>query len=439
MFKVVGFVAFLTIISKFLGLGRDLVIANYFGTSIISDAFNMAYLFTGNLFIIFGGIGGPFYNSIVSVLPKLKKPQIMAFIKDTLLKTFIVLCFIAVALYFAKPYLLSFFVHADQNPEYFKLSLYHINLLLPLIIICGPIGILFAVLNTYKYYVAPSLSPAAVNIALIAAVFIMGDAYSGIALSLGTTLGAALSFVFQLPYFNKIKSDLNKETNQLEIKDTDLKSSIKDYHAILMPALLTTGISQIMVFIDSSFCSSLEEGSWTAMIMGNRLIQMPLGVLLTSFLVPVFPAVAKLASSNDIDGVKRQVQKALKALIAICIPGTIIGAIWAEPLIKIIFERGEFNSRSTFLVSTVVFYLVFSIIPYVMRDTLTRVFYSFGDSRTPFLVSLIAVFIKFMLNAALMPIYGLGGIALATVLVISFNCILLSILLRRKTGSWIWI
>ena len=86
MFRIAGLVAVLTIISKILGLARDLVIAHYFGTSMEADAFNLAYLLTGNFFIILGGIGGPFYSSLIAVLPKLQSQDfnVQDFLKDLL-------------------------------------------------------------------------------------------------------------------------------------------------------------------------------------------------------------------------------------------------------------------------------------------------------------------------------------------------------------------
>ena len=106
MYRVASFVAFLTIISKILGLARDLVIAQYFGTSMQADAFNMAYLFTGNFFIIFGGVGGPFYSAVVAALPKYifehSANDIWNFLKKLILNTTYVLAGFCVLVFFLK-------------------------------------------------------------------------------------------------------------------------------------------------------------------------------------------------------------------------------------------------------------------------------------------------------------------------------------------------
>lgn len=444
MLKVAGLVGFLTIISKLLGLARDLVIANYFGTSIESDAFNMAYLFTGNLFILLGGIGGPFYNSVVAVLPQIKEGKItLPFIKNILFKSFAFLLVISSAFYFLKPYLLQFFINPEKQ-EYFNLTLKHIDILLPLIVICGPIGIVFAVLNIYKRYFEPSLSPAAVNIALISTVFIMGDSFNGLALSIGTSIGAVASFLLQLPSFsiicNKFKEGLlgsedSKENNTESI--SDLKKLKGKYGHILYPALLTTLAGQAIVIVDSFFCDSLSQGSWTALVMGNRLIQLPLGVLLTAFLVPLFPKLSELAGYNNLEGMKIETKRALKFLLLLCIPATAIGMIGSEFFIKLLFERGAFDSNSTILVSTVFFFLCLSIIPTIYREIVNRIFYSFGDSRTPLFVMLFGVLVKIYLNSVFIKLWGLAGVPIATVIVIILNLGILLFILRRRLGSFI--
>lgn len=414
-----------------------MVIANFFGTSVYADSFNLAYLFTGNFFIIFGCIGGPFYSSIVAVLPSLKLSDrhIKIFIKEILIKITFALALLTVAMYFLKPYLLSFFIDKASKPEYFDLTLLNIDFLLPLILICGPIGLISGVLNIYKKYYEPSLAPGLMNLFLIAAVFIMGDSYNGIALALGGGLGGLASLAFQFPSFSRVLKGLNLSLDSTgEAKNLIDPNANASYWQILFPALLSTAMSQLVVFVDSFFCKELVEGSWTAVVMANRLIQMPLGVLLTAFMVPLYPRVSELVSLKDFNGIKKQVSKALFLLMLFCIPATLIGAIWAEPLIKLIFQRGAFDAASTELVASVFFWLSFTIIPYVLRDTATRIFYSFGDARTPTLVMLGAVLLKIVLNSFLVPQFQVSGIAISTIIVSLINfSVLLGIGLFIKT------
>ena len=433
MYRVASFVAFLTIISKILGLTRDLVIAHYFGTSMQADAFNMAYLFTGNFYIIFGGVGGPFYSAMVAALPKYifehSAQEIWTFLKKIVFRTTYFLLAICLFLFVFKPYLLNIFVNKQANPEYFNLTLLNIDILLPLIIIAGPIGILFGVLNCYKKYLEPSLSPAMINVALIVAVFLMGDSFSGLALAIGTSVGGILSLVLQIPALVDIKKNHLKDNPQANLS-TSLNQ--KTFSEILYPALLATVVSQLIVFVDSFFCRDLEQGSWTALVLANRLVQMPLGVLLTAFLVPVFPRIGEVIAQGNNKEVARLLIKSIKTMVVLCIPAVIVGCVWSEDIIRILFQRGAFDAHSTAMVASVFFYLCFSILPYVIRDSLTRALYSYGDSKSPLYVIIFAIFVKLILNYFLVKQFGLDGLAISTTIISILNaCVLYGILVKK--------
>lgn len=430
MYKVASFVAFLTIISKILGLARDLVIAHYFGTSMQADAFNMAYLFTGNFFIIFGGVGGPFYSAVVAALPKYifehSAKDIWNFLKNIVLNTTYVLLGFCVLVFLLKPYVLTAFINKQANPEYFNLTLLNIDVLLPLIIIAGPIGILFGVLNCYKKYLEPSLSPAMINVALIVAVFFMGDSFSGLALAVGTSIGGVLSLLLQVPALVDIKK------NHLKDNPSQKDLSQKSFSEILYPALLATIVSQLIVFVDSFFCRDLEQGSWSALVLANRLVQMPLGVLLTAFLVPVFPRIGEVIARGDNQEVARLLKKAIKTMVVLCVPAVIVGCLWSEDIIRILFQRGAFTAHSTQMVASVFFYLCFSILPYVIRDSLTRALYSYGDSKSPLYVIIFAIFVKLILNYFLVKQFGLDGLAISTTIISILNAGILYGVLKKR-------
>ena len=169
------------------------------------------------------------------------------------------------------------------------------------------------------------------------------------------------------------------------------------------------------------FCSGLEEGSWTATILANRLIQLPLGVLLTSFLVPFFPRFSELAHGKQIDKLKETSIIVIKTLWFLTLPIAVYLFLFAKPVVEIIFQRGAFDDRSTLLTSSILVALLLSMIAYVARDTLTRVFYSFGNSRIPLLVSIFSIILKIVLNSVLVGKYQAPGIAFATSIVTLFN------------------
>ena len=160
----------------------------------------------------------------------------------------------------------------------------------------------------------------------------------------------------------------------------------------------------------------------------NRLI------LVTAFLVPLFPIFARLVGDKDFDGIRNYFNKGVGVLFFGAIP-IIIGILTVgTDAVSLVFERGEFDSTATFMVAEALWFLSVSIIPYVFRDSITRVYYSFNDSATPFTVAFSSIVLKVFLNWILISKmgFGIGGITLSTSLVTLFNACVLGILIVKK-------
>ena len=447
LFKIAGFVGIITVVSKIVGLLRDLVIAKFYGTTITADAYNFAYLLTGNALILLGGLGGPFHSATIATLTKIKDnaKDFGSFLTKIFTSTFIVLLLITFAVIYFKTQIVHFIAPATGHDISYQEKLWHLTvmqleIMSPLIIISGLLGILCGVANVYGRYFWPSFSPVLPSIAIIFFVEIchgmslQGLYISGLVLGIGTLIGAALQLLVQLP--DLLKAGLYKNCRLTLIKN---QKAVGDFNHFLGPAILSTSIGQITVYIDSFFCSGLQEGSWTATVLANRLIQLPLGVLLTSFLVPFFPRFSELAHAKNINALKETAILVIKSLWFLTLPIAVYLFLFAKPVVEIVFQRGAFDERSTMLTSSILIALLLSMIAYVARDTLTRVFYSFGNSRIPLLVAVFSIILKIILNGVFVEKYQAPGIAFSTSLVTLFNFLLLGFLLRKQIGCLGWL
>ena len=447
LFKIAGFVGIITVISKIFGLLRDLVIAKFYGTTITADAYNFAYLLTGNALILLGGLGGPFHSATIATLTKIKDnaKESGSFLIKVFISTFVVLSLITFAVIYFKSQIVHFIAPATGHDITYQEKLWHLTviqleIMSPLIIVSGLLGILCGVANVYGGYFWPSFSPVLPSVAIIIFVetchgmSLQGLYISGLALGIGTLIGAILQLLVQLP--DLLKAGLYENLKFALVKN---QKTVSNFNHFLGPAILSTSIGQITVYIDSFFCSSLQEGSWTATILANRLIQLPLGVLLTSFLVPFFPRFSELAHAKNIEKLKETSILVIRSLWFLTLPIAVYWFLFAKPIVEIVFQRGAFDARSTMLTSSILIALLLSMIAYVARDTLTRVFYSFGNSRIPLLVAIFSIILKIILNNLLVEKYQAPGIAFATSLVTLFNFLLLGFLLRKQIGCLGWL
>lgn len=181
----------------------------------------------------------------------------------------------------------------------------------------------------------------------------------------------------------------------------------------------------------------MEPGSWTAIANANRLIQLPLGVLITAMLVPILPRFSDLAVANKPDGVKHEFRRALNFLWFLSMPLTMVLCVIPNPLVTALYQRGNWHTRDTELVVTALLFLAPSILIYIGRDLITRVFYAYKDSKSPYYVGMAAILLKALLDYVFVMHLqmGVGGISLATTLITVFNFSCLALLLRRKIGA----
>jgi putative peptidoglycan lipid II flippase len=432
--KTFGIVAILTVLSKCAGLIRDIVVLQAFGTNYLSDAFNNATLFTGNILILFGGLGGPFHSSSVAVLtPKKNDPDSGRMMVQIFLATMFFLIAPSVLIYYFAPDLIQIIAPSsalavEHRQEYWDETVRQIRIMLPLVAISGFVGLSYGVLNVYDKIFWPSFSPAIASLAIIIAVFFFGDSAGIVCLAWATLAGAIGQALVQIP--GMLKTPLKWSFS------TDIHPGLKEYLLMLGPAAFSTSIGQISLYVHLYFTSTIQEGGWTAIVNANRLIQLPLGVLLTAMLVPILPRFTEQVASNRIDDLKSELSKALRLLWFLALPIAALLMAIPTPIIKLLFERGKFTTHSTEMVTTVMLFLAPGIFFYLARDLITRVFYAHQDSKTPFLVAIAAIILQTVLDwlFVFQMKTGIAGIAIATTLVTVFNLFALTFFARKKIG-----
>ncbi len=432
LLKAAWLIAFVTIISKFIGFLRDICIANYYGAGVVSDAYFYAYQIPSLAIILMGGVGGPFHSATVSVFAKLIDPnekypseKAVNLFNTFLTVAFVVFLILSLLVFIFSNQIMELIIHSN-NAELVNLAGKHLRIMTPVILIGGVIGIYYGLLITYRSFLLPNISPVLMSLSIIIIIALnKGDKF-GISLAIATTLGAILQFLAQLPAVKKlgykIKPNLNIKNNK------ELRNLIE----LVFPAALSSTIGQIYVYVDMFFASQLPAGAWTAIGYANRVFQFPVGILVTAFLVPLFPIFSQLVGEKKYEEIKYYFHKGVGLLNFAAIPIMFAIIMLASDAIQLIFQRGEFDSNDTYLVSKALIFLSFAIIPYVFRDSITRVFYSFNDSRTPFIVATSSIILKFILNYLFIKKLGIAAITLSTSIVTLFNGLLLGIILLKK-------
>ena len=429
--KAAWIIAVIIIFSKIIGFVRDVVIANYYGAGLVSDAYFYAYQIPSLALILLGGVGGPFHSAVVSVFSKMLPNNIRADEKmNKLYNTFftgvfVVFLILSILCFIFSDIIMKFII-SGGSPEMVNLASLHLKILSPIILIGGIVGIYYGILVTFKEFVSPNISPILMSIAIIIAISIAKHDNNGIILASATTIGAFIQLVVQYPKVRKFgfKVKLNFDFRNNE--------KLRNIMELLFPAILSSTVGQIYIYVDMFFTSYLAAGAWTAIGYANRIFQFPVGILVTAFLVPLFPIFSQLVEKKDYESIKIYFDKGVGVLNLLAFPIFISIIILAYDAVTLVFQRGAFDANDTVMVAQALLFLSLAILPYIFRDTVTRIYYAFNDSRTPFLVALSSVAIKFGINAMLISKLDIGAITLSTSFVTLFNGVLLGILLRKK-------
>ena len=414
LLKAAWMIALVTIASKFMGFARDMVVANFYGATQISDAYFYALQIPSLAIIILGGVGGPFHSAAVAVFSKLigsdmneKPSEAVNRLYNTFLTiTFLVFAILAVLGFFFADKIMGLIISAG-SPELISLATQHFKIMSPIILIGGIIGIFYGLLVTHQRFIIPNLSPMILSIVVIIAICLC-------------------QLLLQFPALRKIGYRIRPNFELVN------NPQFKNIMELLFPAILSSTMGQITIYIDMFFASTLREGAWTSVVFANRIFQFPVGILVTAFLVPLFPIFSRLAGEGEgkFNEIRNYFNKGVGTLFFAAFPIIILILTLAKDGVSLIFERGAFSSDAVLMVSEALCFLSFSILPYVFRDSITRVYYAFNDSKTPFVIAMTSIALKAFLNWLLIlkMDMGIAGITLSTTFVTLFNATLLGLL-----------
>ena len=433
LLKAAWWIAVIIFLSKVAGFLRDIVVANYYGAGIVSDAYFFAYQIPALVIVILGGVGGPFHSATVAVFSKLinsftQKPEPEVKKLFNTFETFSILIFLVLSIlcFFFPRQIMGIIINNPSSDELLNLASYHLKIMSPMLVMGSVLGLYYGILVTYKKFLLPNISPSMVSFGIIIVLLVTKGDASGFYLAAGTTLGCFFQLILQTPMVRSLGYGFKPSFDFFHNKN------FNELLELLFPAFLSSTIGQLGVYVDMFFSSGLKEGAWTAFGFANRIFQFPVGLLVSAILVPIFPLFSRLVAQKDDKGVRHYFSKGVGSLIYAGTYLMILIFIIRTDAIKLALERGAFSSSATLMVSEILFFISLSIIPYVFRDSATRLFYSYNDSKTPFCIALLCIALKVVLNWLLVKPFGINGIAVSTTLVTAFNALSLGILLRKK-------
>ncbi|MTI66928.1 MAG: murein biosynthesis integral membrane protein MurJ [Firmicutes bacterium] len=425
--KSIVIVSLITILSRLSGFIREMTLASFYGVTFFTDAYLLSNAIPSVIFsgiaIALGTIFIPVYSNIVENESKNKALDFTNTIINIVILISVLMSVLTIM--FTKPIVMIF--ASGFEGEILKLTIKFSKVLLLSIVFIGINYILIAFLEANKKYYIPVFSRIPVNAFIIISIILsyiinINILIYGTLLSMFLQTIILVSFVYKVGYRYKVF---------INIKD----ENIKKMFVLVIPVFLSTAVGKLNVLIDKSLASTLEEGSISALNFGDKINLMIYGIVIASMITVIYPNMIKVALKDNIIIFKRYIIKIINIIILLVIPLSVLTMCLSTPIVKILFQRGHFNYRATFLTSETLFYYSIGLIGISIIGFLTRVFYSLEDSKTPVIIGVLTMIVNIILNFLLVNYLKHKGLALATSISSLFGAILLLFYLRKKLGS----
>ncbi|MCK5286870.1 MAG: murein biosynthesis integral membrane protein MurJ, partial [Thermodesulfovibrionia bacterium] len=344
-----------------------------------------------------------------------------------LVSVLIIVCLLGIL--FA-PYIVSIIAPNFAANEYkMTLTIKLIRIMFPFLLFISLAALAMGTLNSLRSFFIPAVAPAFFNLGIIGSALFIAPKFSVpiLAVSLGVTLGGALQYGIQAVA-------LHKQGFHIKPIFSFSHPGLKKIFLLVLPVVIATGATQINVLINNIFVTYMAEGSATYLYYALRLVLFPIGIFGIAMAMAVLPSMSEHAAKGNLKELRETFSFSIRLVFFMSIPAMAGLIALSEPIINVLFQRGEFTYEAT--KGTVYALLFYSsgLWAFVGLRVVRAVFYSLQDTKTPLKTAVLSVLINIILSFILKGPLQHGGLAFAFAIATAVNFVVLLILLRARLG-----
>ncbi len=423
----------MTLISRVLGLVRDVVIANIMGAGASADVFFFANKIPNFLRRLFAE--GAFAQAFVPVLSEYQAKdeadgtqetkKLIAQVSGTLgvIITLVTLFGMLASPLFVLLFGFGWFIdwlNDGPSAEKFELASTLLKITFPYLWFISFTAFSGAILNTMGRFAVAAFTPVLLNVCIIAmAIYVAPSlANPAFALAWGVFIGGFVQFVFQIPF-------LYRAGVLVKPKWDWHAAGVKKIRQLIVPALFGVSVTQINLLLDTLIASFLITGSISWLYYADRLLEFPLGLFGIGIATVILPSLSSLHAKKNNDEFAQTLEWALKVVCLFGLPAMAGLIILAQPIIMVLFMRGAFTQTEVLQVSFALYAYLAGLISFMFIKVLAPGYYARQDTKTPVKIGVKAMLTNMVLNLMLAPFLGYVGLAIATALSATLNAFLL--------------
>lgn len=449
IFRSVRIISVCTLLSRILGLTRDMICASIFGTGMVWDAFTVAFKIPNLFRRLFGegALSAAFIPIFTEHIEKRGMEDAWKFVNVITTLLIIILggiVLIGEGSFFAIPRIF----HVQEKWQLiFKLLI----IMFPYVLFICLVAFIGAVLNTLRHFFMPAFAPVIMNVCWILGAVL--SPYTGktlekmiYAVAISAFFSGIIQILIHIPVLRK-KALYYRPV--VQFSHPDLKLVLTR----MAPIVFGLAVVQVNVLLDSLIAVGfaahqggqdhfnlagtvihfpMKAGAASVLYYSDRLIQFPLGVFGIAMATAVFPLFSTHAVREDWNNFSVSFNKALKFMLLIGIPASVAIIMLRDPIIDLLYRRNQFNAESAYRTSRVIFFYGFGIWAYCGLHVLVRAFYSLKDTVTPVKVGALCVGLNLILNLSLIWILQESGLALSTAICAIVQIVVLITILQKR-------
>jgi len=432
------------LLGQLAGLARSILVAGTFGVSPELDAFTAANRVSETLFLLVAGgaLGSAFIPTFTGLLAREEKDSAWRLASALANAVILALSLLAVLLAVFAPQVVRYALAPgfSENPELFALTVSLLRIQLISAVLFGLGGLIVGILNAHQVFLVPALTPALYQLGIIFGAVVLAPKMGIYGLAWGVVLGALAYLLVQIP-------TLIRQRGRYSLTFGFENSDVRKVIFLMGPRLLGVAVVQLNFWVNTNLASQMREGSVASITYGFSLMLMAQAAIAQSVAIAAMPTFSAQHALGKIDEMRGSLAASLRGVILLALPASVGLILLREPLISLLYQRGEFDNHDVQLVAWALLWFAAGLVGHSVMEVLTRAFYAQQDTRTPVMIGTIAMGLNVVFSFAFARLFSQigwmphGGLALANSLATALEATALFIFMRRRLkgleGSYI--
>ena len=424
-----AFFSIATAASRVAGLAREVVAAGYYGISGPMSAFTIAFQVPNLIRALFAdaALQPAFVPVFTELLGKKAYKEAFRLASTMLLLVTMVLGAITALFVLLAPVLMPLFAPGFDQQSIIDLTVSLSQILFPILILLGASGIVVGILNSYDRFGAFAIAPLFWNLTIILVLVVLEPMFDGqdriYAYAIGILVGTAVQLL--IPAW-----DLRNTPFKFKFSFDWRHPGVRRVLVLMLPVTISLGLINFNLLINSFFASFVSEQAPAAIDKAFRIYQLPQGIFSVAIATVLFPTLARFANAGETDDLRRTMANGMRQILFVLVPAAAAILVLADPMIRLIYQRGAFDAHETEVVATALFWFAFSLPTNGLFLLLTRTFFSLQKPWIPTWISAANLAVTAGVALALYHL-GVGGIVAATGIATALSVVAQGVILRR--------